>query len=88
MEAAVRGVVQGVGFRSFVLREAGGLGLSGFVANTRDGCVVVTAEGPRGRLEALAAALREGPSGSRVSDVALRWSDATGEFHGFEVRFI
>jgi acylphosphatase len=87
MSATVRGAVQGVGFRSFVLGEARRLGLAGFVANTGRGEVVVTAEGPRDLLEVLAAVLAEGPPASRVHDVELAWSEATGEFDHFEVRF-
>jgi acylphosphatase len=87
MRATVRGTVQGVGFRSFVLREARDLALTGCVANTRDGDVEVIAEGPRDRLELLAARLREGPPASRVAGVELGWSDPLGEFGRFEVRF-
>ena len=44
--ATVRGMVQGVGFRWFVQREAARLGLDGWVANQVDGSVEVVAEGP------------------------------------------
>jgi hydrogenase maturation protein HypF len=43
----VTGVVQGVGFRPFVHRLAGELGLSGFVGNDADG-VVLEVQGPAG----------------------------------------
>jgi len=88
MCATVQGVVQGVGFRSFVLREATALGLSGFVANRRDGGVDVVAEGDAARLQRLAAALKEGPRASRVERVDVSWEAATGEFDGFGVRFL
>ena len=49
--AVVHGVVQGVGFRWFVQREASRLGLTGWTANLVDGTVEVVAEGPEVELE-------------------------------------
>ena len=57
LEATVRGVVQGVGFRFFVIRQASELELDGWVANRRDGGVECVAEGPAGHLDALLAAV-------------------------------
>src|SRR4051812_25501400 len=73
LEAVVRGRVQGVGFRAFVRERARRLGLGGFVRNEWDGTVLVVAEGPRDRLEALLEALRQGPAGAWVSSVETRW---------------
>lgn len=56
----VRGVVQGVGFRPFVLRTARDLGLDGWVRNDAAG-VLVCAAGPHDQLEALRARLRRSP---------------------------
>jgi len=87
LNATVRGLVQGVGFRFYVVRVAKALRLSGTVANARDGSVRVVAEGPEERLRELADRLREGPSASAVKDVEIEWSDAAGAFRGFEVTF-
>jgi acylphosphatase len=65
----VRGRVQGVGFRWFVLREAQRLGVVGFVSNLPDGSVEVVAQGAPAALEALSRALAHGPSLARVDDV-------------------
>lgn len=65
----VRGVVQGVGFRWFVLREAHRLDLRGWVKNLPDGSVEVVAEGPAGSLEQLQQALARGPHAAEVSGV-------------------
>jgi acylphosphatase len=65
----VSGVVQGVGFRYFVLREAEGLGLAGWARNLPDGRVEVVAEGDEAALGKLEQSLRRGPSLSRVSGV-------------------
>lgn len=86
LEATVRGRVQGVGFRYFVLRVASQGGLSGWVANEQDGTVRVVAEGPRPALDSLLAELQEGPRGARVDDVATSWLPANGGMHGFGVR--
>ncbi len=86
LEARVRGLVQGVGFRWFVVHEATRLGLVGWVANGPDGAVSVVAEGPPEALDVFAAALAEGPSGAHVRGVDLRRGPAAGRFSRFEVR--
>jgi acylphosphatase len=68
----VRGVVQGVGFRWFVLREAHRLDVRGWVSNLPDGSVEVVADGPPGSLDQLQQALSQGPRGAAVSDVEKR----------------
>ena len=65
----VRGRVQGVGYRYFVMREAGALGVSGFARNLPDGSVEVVAEGGDEVLVAFEGRLREGPSFARVTDL-------------------
>lgn len=65
----VSGRVQGVGFRWFVLRRAGDLGLVGWVANLPDGRVEVVARGETVSIERLDAALRQGPRLAAVSYV-------------------
>ncbi len=65
----VAGIVQGVGYRMFVRRHAHRLGLVGFARNLEDGRVEVVADGAGPSLEALLAALGEGPLGARVTAV-------------------
>ena len=67
LEVIVRGVVQGVGFRSFVEQEARSLELSGYVRNRGDGSVEVVAEGTQGLLEDLLATLWRGLLGAHVA---------------------
>ena len=86
LDATVRGRVQGVGFRYFVLRQGAALGLDGWVANAADGSVRCRAEGSRRALGELLAALRVGPSGARVDGVDVRWSAASGGLGSFTVR--
>lgn len=66
----VRGRVQGVGFRWFVRERAREAGLRGWVRNNADGSVELLAAGPAAALERLEAAVREGPPGALVSEVA------------------
>jgi acylphosphatase len=86
LEVTVGGVVQGVGYRWFVIREAEALELSGWVANHPDGSVRVVAEGPRRDLAALLGRLEEGPAGAWVERVMPVWMPATGLAPGFTIR--
>jgi len=86
LDATVMGIVQGVGFRYFVLREAMELELHGWVANTAEGGVRCVAEGPRDRLEILLGRLREGPPAALVERVSEAWMPATGTLGPFSVR--
>jgi acylphosphatase len=87
LRALVRGRVQGVGFRAFVVWRARELGLQGYARNFSDGTTVeVVAEGPRVALETLLSALREGPPLSRVTGVDVLWGEASGAFTGFGAR--
>ena len=86
LEAVVRGRVQGVGFRYFVLGLASRRGLLGWVANEADGSVRCVAEGPRPALDDFLAALRQGPPGARVANVEAAWLPSTGGFDRFGVR--
>ncbi|MGB8345513.1 MAG: acylphosphatase [Ktedonobacteraceae bacterium] len=85
--AVVRGRVQGVGFRYFVVREAAALGLRGFARNTENGDVEVVAQGARPTLERLLAALWRGPSAASVSEVRTTWQSPTEHLSGFHVRW-
>jgi acylphosphatase len=86
LEATVRGRVQGVGFRWFVVSRAMALELVGWVANTADGGVRCVAEGAPVALDELEAALREGPTGAIVDDVLAVRMPATGGFERFAIR--
>jgi len=86
LDATVRGRVQGVGYRYFVIRAAAELPLTGWVANESDGSVRCVAEGPRAALDALLERLREGPQGARVDHVSDAWMPATGTLDRFRVR--
>ena len=87
LRALVRGRVQGVGFRAFVVWRARELALHGFARNLSDGTTVeVIAEGPRASLDALLTSLKEGPPMSYVKSVDVTWGEASGGYDGFGVR--
>lgn len=87
LHARIRGRVQGVGFRHFVIRSAAELELTGWVRNTYDGDVEVMAQGKRSQLERLLNRLKAGPPVAMVSDVEFEWQPATGRYRSFSVRF-
>lgn len=82
------GIVQGVGYRYFVLDVAKRLNLDGYVRNLSDGTVEVVVQlEEKTSLQALVDALKKGPPASRVTDVEVH--TLTGfneEFNGFTVR--
>jgi acylphosphatase len=86
LDARVRGIVQGVGFRYATVRQAQLIGgLTGCVRNASDGSVHVVAEGTRDRLERLEAWLRQGPPGALVRSLEAEHLAATGEWGSFGV---
>ena len=86
LEARVRGLVQGVGFRWFVVRRATQLGLTGWTSNQRDGSVQVVAEGTPSALDELDGQLHMGPAGAHVEKVDAVRMAPTGEFTTFGIK--
>jgi acylphosphatase len=78
----VSGRVQGVGYRDWLVREAGRHGVSGWVRNLADGRVEAVVQGEVGAVEAVIAACRLGPSYARVEDVVVAEVDGV-ELMGF-----
>ena len=76
---AISGVVQGVGFRWFVRERARRWGLAGWVRNRDDGTVELAAAGSDEAVDALVKAVRSGPPGASVRDVAKLSADDLGE---------
>jgi hydrogenase maturation protein HypF len=85
LKLAIRGAVQGVGFRPFVHRLATELQVAGWVNNSPQG-VFIEAEGTRAGLERFLRRLEtEKPPRSSIQNVEAVWLHATG-YHGFEIR--
>lgn len=85
LRLAVRGAVQGVGFRPFVYRLANELGLVGWVNNSPQG-VTIEIEGNRRELEQFCARLAaEKPPRSFIQSCETTWLDVVG-YDGFVIR--
>jgi acylphosphatase len=78
----IHGVVQGVGFRYSLHREAVRLGLAGWVRNRRDGTVEAVVAGPAPAVDALVAWAHRGPPSARVAKVEVAPDE--GRFTAFE----
>jgi acylphosphatase len=88
LSATVYGRVQGVYFRYFVRNVARNLGLEGYVRNLASGdAVEIKAEGENRQLDRLLEQLKTGPPGARVKRVEIDWSDYTGQFDNFSIRY-
>lgn len=88
LSATVYGRVQGVYFRYFVRNVARNLGLKGYVRNLASGdAVEIKAEGEKPQLDRLLEELKTGPPGASVKRVETDWSEYTGQFANFTIRY-
>jgi acylphosphatase len=85
-EIIINGLVQGVGFRWYVLRIADQLGLKGYVKNLYTGEVLTVVEGEKSLIEELFYKMKIGPSHSAVKNAKIIWEEFKNEFKTFEIR--
>jgi acylphosphatase len=90
--AAVRvmvyGDVQGVYFRAFAAQKARWLGLKGYVRNLpRRDALEVIAEGGQRQLEELITYLNVGPPAARVERLISNWSEYSGRYTEFSIKY-
>ena len=83
----VYGVVQGVGFRSFVKRIADELNINGYVMNKEDGSVEILAEGEKKNIDVFLDYVSKGPPGSVVENVIIEYEEPKGNLKGFRIRY-
>ena len=83
----ISGRVQGVAFRHYCVQMARQYGVRGWVRNSDDGCVEVTAEGEEASLEPLVRWCRRGPPAASVRACRESYAKPTGTFDAFEVVF-
>jgi acylphosphatase len=81
----VEGRVQGVGFRYFTLEIANRFEITGWVRNTHNQEVEITAEGSREKLDQFINIIRRGPNAGFVKHLRIQWQSTTGEFKRFSV---
>ena len=86
-EIIVNGLVQGVGYRYFVVREAQKLGLKGFTQNLFTGEVLTVVEGEKVIVEEIIMKLKVGPMHAAVKSCKVDWQEPKNEFTDFEVKF-
>lgn len=83
----ISGMVQGVGYRWFVMRKAKEYKLNGYVRNLYDGDVDVEVEGDRGLIIDFAEELKVGSHSAHVTDMRINWGEFENKYKGFEIRF-
>jgi len=85
----VNGLVQGIGYRDFVIRHADNLNLNlkGYTQNLFTGEVLTEVEGDESLIQELIKQLKIGPMKSHIVNCAVEWSEYKNEFKKFEVRY-
>ncbi|MBO0799266.1 MAG: acylphosphatase [Blastocatellia bacterium] len=81
----ISGLVQGIGYRFFVLRAAARHQVLGTVRNLDDGRVEVIAEGEREAMEEFKKDLATGPSLANVMDIDEIDLPVTNRFRDFHI---
>ncbi len=82
----VKGHVQGIGFRYYVLKHANLLGLDGVVRNLINGDVEIYASGENNIISDFIDIVKKGPALSRVDNVDVCAVSGDLKYSGFEVR--
>ncbi|MCX7876591.1 MAG: acylphosphatase [Melioribacteraceae bacterium] len=86
-EIIIDGLVQGVGFRYFVFRNATKLGLKGYTQNLFTGEVLTVAEGPKYLIDELYEVIKIGPRSASVKKHSINYSQYKNEFTSFEIKY-
>jgi len=85
VQVVVRGRVQGVSFRAWIVTEAEQRAIDGWVRNRADGAVEAIMAGPTDAIDAMIDACREGPALALVTDVIALDTTETPDA-GFRIR--
>lgn len=86
-EIIANGLVQGVGFRYFVIKNAESLHLKGYTKNLYTGEVLTVVEGSVTHIEELFKRIKVGPSHAAVKNCKIDWGESKNEFTHFEIRY-
>ncbi|MHA1300500.1 MAG: carbamoyltransferase HypF [Candidatus Helarchaeota archaeon] len=82
----ISGIVQGVGFRPFIYREATALSLFGYVLNLGNRGVKIEVEGSRDNIEKFIKNIKDNhPPISRIDNIDIEWNDKDTGFHDFKI---
>ncbi|NVJ61706.1 MAG: acylphosphatase [Gammaproteobacteria bacterium] len=85
LHAYISGRVQGVWYRANTQKVAQNLQLTGWVRNLDDGRVELLAVGKETQLNKLLDWCRQGPEGSRVTNIDFKMSEVEKAFNSFEI---
>jgi acylphosphatase len=85
LKVRIKGRVQGVGYRYWVVRQAGLIGIDGWVRNRRDGSVEAVLSGASDAMRQMVESCREGPPMARVTGIRETPHDGPVEA-GFHTR--
>jgi len=83
----VTGRVQGVWFRGNTQREAGSVGVRGWVRNLPDRRVEALLQGERRAVEHVIDFMRIGPPGAVVTGIEVSWGPPGERCDGFVIRY-
>jgi len=83
----ISGLVQGVGYRWFVMRKAEEYNLKGYVRNLYNGDVEVEVEGYKPMILDFAKELKIASRSAHVTDIKIRWGEYENRYKNFDIRF-
>ncbi|MGB7061571.1 MAG: acylphosphatase [Candidatus Zixiibacteriota bacterium] len=83
----ISGLVQGVGYRWFVMRKAQEYNLTGYVSNLYNGDVEIEVEGHRSMIVDFAKELKVGPRSGHVTDMKIDWGEYEDRYGNFDIKF-
>ncbi len=86
-EIKISGRVQGVGFRYFTHLKATETGIKGWVKNSREGGVLIVAQGNENDLNTFIDYLQIGPTRARINEISKYKMHTLNDFSEFEVRY-
>ncbi len=81
----VQGKVQGVFYRASAKKAADGLGISGWVKNTSEGNVEITASGTEQAIDDFLRWCAHGPEKAIVTNLIVTKREDEGPFSGFTI---
>lgn len=82
VRVVIRGLVQGVGYRAWMVRQAQARGILGWVRNRFNGDVEAVLAGPPESVEAVCTACWQGPRAAKVERVEILQADAAALAEG------
>lgn len=83
----ISGAVQGVGFRSRVLKEAKRLGICGYVENLDDGTVGVRAQGGESGIQSFIEAININEEPIDVAEIIQMRVDVSTKYSRFQITY-